>query len=88
VKLDPRGELCPLGGMFTPPFTPRGEHYLLFRRMEGQTENFTPRDLPPRGQSSILGDYFVPGGQSLSLRAKFAPRCEVKNGPLGYLVCV
>jgi hypothetical protein len=28
---------------FTPLFTPRGEHSLLFRRMEGQTENFTPR---------------------------------------------
>jgi hypothetical protein len=24
-------------------FTPRDEHSLLFRRMEGRTENFTPR---------------------------------------------
>jgi hypothetical protein len=38
-----RGEICSLGEMFTPSFTPRGEHSLLFRRMEGQTENFTPR---------------------------------------------
>jgi hypothetical protein len=26
VNLAPRGEICPLGGMFTPSFTPRGEH--------------------------------------------------------------
>jgi hypothetical protein len=31
----PRGELCPLGEMFTPSFTPRGEHSVAFRRMEG-----------------------------------------------------
>jgi hypothetical protein len=43
VNLGPRGEICPLGGMFTPSFTPRGQHSLLFRRMEGRTENFTPR---------------------------------------------
>jgi hypothetical protein len=41
--LAPRGELCPLGVKFTPSFTPRGEQSLLFRRMEGRTENFTPR---------------------------------------------
>jgi hypothetical protein len=29
-----RGEICPLGGMFTTLFTPRGDHSLLFRRME------------------------------------------------------
>jgi hypothetical protein len=39
----PRVEICPLGGMFTPSFTPRSEISLLFRRMEGPTENFTPR---------------------------------------------
>jgi hypothetical protein len=43
VNLAPRGEICPLGVKFTPSFTPRGEHALLFIRMEGQTENFTPR---------------------------------------------
>jgi hypothetical protein len=43
VNLSPRGEICPLGVKFPPLFTPRGEHSLLFRRMEGQTENFTPR---------------------------------------------
>jgi hypothetical protein len=35
----------------------RGEHSLLFRRMKGQTENFTPRR-----QSSPLGDNFAPRG--------------------------
>jgi hypothetical protein len=39
----PRGELGLLGGMFNPSFTLRGEHSLLFRRMEGLTVNFTPR---------------------------------------------
>jgi hypothetical protein len=43
VNLAPRGELFPLGVNFTLSFTPRGEHSLLFRRMEGQTENFTHR---------------------------------------------
>jgi hypothetical protein len=43
VNLAPRGEIGPLGEMFNPSFTPRGEHALLFGRMEGQTENFTPR---------------------------------------------
>jgi hypothetical protein len=51
--------------MFTPLFTPRGEHSLLFRRMEGRTENFTPRE-----QNSPLGDNFAPGGQSLPLGAE------------------
>jgi hypothetical protein len=43
VNLSPRGELCPIGVKFTPSFTPWGEHSLLFRRMEGRAENFTPR---------------------------------------------
>jgi hypothetical protein len=29
-----KSEICPLGGMFTPSFTPRGEHSLLLKRME------------------------------------------------------
>jgi hypothetical protein len=41
--LAPRGEICPRGVKFTPSFTPRDEHSLLFRRMERWTENFTPR---------------------------------------------
>jgi hypothetical protein len=41
--LAPMCEIGPLGGMFTPSFTPKAEHSVLFRRMEGQTENFTPR---------------------------------------------
>jgi hypothetical protein len=46
----------PLGGMFTPSFSPRGEHSLLFKRMEGRPENFTPR-----GQNSSLEDNFAHG---------------------------
>jgi hypothetical protein len=53
--LDPRGKIRPLGGLLTPSFTPWGEHSLLFRWMEGRTENFTPR-----GQNSPLGDNFAP----------------------------
>jgi hypothetical protein len=37
------GELCTLKGMLSPLFTPKSEHSILFRRMEGRTENFTPR---------------------------------------------
>jgi hypothetical protein len=39
----PWGKICPLGGMFTHSFTPgpRCERSLLYRRVEGQTENFT-----------------------------------------------
>jgi hypothetical protein len=57
--------------MFTPSFAPRGEHSLLFRRMEGQADNFTPRDnFTLRGQNSPVGENFAPWGQSLCLGAK------------------
>jgi hypothetical protein len=36
--LAPRVEIVPLGGMFTPAFTPRGEHALLFRRIKWRGE--------------------------------------------------
>jgi hypothetical protein len=52
----PRDELGPQGVKFTPLFTPRGEHSLLFRRMEGRTDNFTPRgQTHPWGTTSPLG---------------------------------
>jgi hypothetical protein len=60
VELGPWGELCILGGMFTPSFTPRSEDSLLFRKMEGQTEGLDP-----------LGDKFTPRGKSLT----FIPWC-------------
>jgi hypothetical protein len=48
-RTSPQGWTCPpgvkfvpIGEMLTPSFTPRGEHYLLFIRMEGRAENFTP----------------------------------------------
>jgi hypothetical protein len=48
--------------MFTPLFNPRGEYSLLFRRMEGPTENVTPY-----GTKFTPGSNFDPGG--LPLRA-------------------
>jgi hypothetical protein len=65
----PRGEIWPLGGVFAPSFTPRGEHsLLLFRRMEGRTEFY------PHGIISPLWDKIHPWGT-------FAHRGEVKNRP-------
>jgi hypothetical protein len=43
-------------------FTPRDEHSLLFRRIEGRTENFTPGDnFTPRGQIRPWGSKFALG---------------------------
>jgi hypothetical protein len=43
VKLAPRGELWPLGGMFTSLITPRGKQSLvLYRNMEGRVEGLHP----------------------------------------------
>jgi hypothetical protein len=42
--------------MFTPSFTTRGEHSLLFRIMEGRTKDFIPM-----GLNSSMGDKFAPG---------------------------
>jgi hypothetical protein len=67
VNLAPRGEVCPLRGMITLR-SPPGVN-LLFRRTEGQTENFTPR-----GQNSSLGT-------NPPLGSKFARKGEVKNEP-------
>jgi hypothetical protein len=41
--------------MFTPSFTPSGEHSLLFRRMEVRTENFTPTQW---SENSVLAKQF------------------------------
>jgi hypothetical protein len=68
MNLTPRGEICPLGGMFTPSFTPRGEHTILFIRMEVRTENFTPR-----GQNSPLGTASPPGSKFAKLRMGLWP---------------
>jgi hypothetical protein len=62
--------------MFTPSLTSRGEHSILFRRMEGEQRNSPHRyNFTPRGQNSLLGDNFAPEDQSLPLGG------EVKNGP-------
>jgi hypothetical protein len=82
VNLPPMGELCPLGGIFTTSFTPRGEQSQLLRKMEGQTENLTPRGKIPLGEKSTpRGQNSHLGGQLQSWGSKFAPRGIVKNGP-------
>jgi hypothetical protein len=55
VNLAPRGWLCPLGILFIPSFTPRGEQSLMFRIMKRLTEG-----LHPWGITSLLGDIFYP----------------------------
>jgi hypothetical protein len=74
--LSPRGNVHPF-------VHPQGWiHTLLFRRMEGRTENFTPGDnFNPRGQKSALGDKNQPWGTTSPLGSKFAPRGQVNNGP-------
>jgi hypothetical protein len=65
MNLAPRGEICPLGDMFTPSFTPC-QGWTLLRRMEGWIsppwDNFTPE-----------GTKFTPGGQ-------LRPWVKVNNG--------
>jgi hypothetical protein len=68
-------------GIFTLSFTPGVEHSLLFRRMEGQTENFTPGDnFTPKGQNSPLGDTFSPLGTTSPLGLKIAPGAKLRMG--------
>jgi hypothetical protein len=74
--LAPRGEMCSLGGMFTPSFTPRGEHSLQLRRMEGRTGNSTP------------GEQLAPGGQRLPLNESVIPRDFVRKPSLCSLLIV
>jgi hypothetical protein len=62
--------------MFTPSFTPRGEHlHVTVKKNEGANREFHP-----------YGDNFTPRGHSSPLGSKFAPRGEVKNGHLATLI--
>jgi hypothetical protein len=66
VKFAPRGELCPLlYVLFTPSFTPRGEHSLIFRRTKGRTEGISPW-----GITSPLEANLTPGGSHFAPRGK------------------
>jgi hypothetical protein len=65
AALASRGDLCPLGILFTPSCITRGEHSLMFRRMMGQTEG-----LHPWGITSALGANFTPGVQISTLGEK------------------
>jgi hypothetical protein len=70
VNLNPIGELWPLGGIFPPLFTPRGEYTLLFRR--GEQRIFTSGgQLHPFGTNFPLMAKFTPGGQIWPLGLKF-----------------
>jgi hypothetical protein len=51
VKFAPRDELCPLGRMFTPPFTPRGELHSSVYKNGGAN-----KEIHPQGITSPLGD--------------------------------
>jgi hypothetical protein len=55
--LAPRGELCPIGGIFTLSFTPRGEHYCL-KELRGEQILS-----PPGGITSPLGAKVCPWGE-------------------------
>jgi hypothetical protein len=65
-----RGELWPLEGMFTPSFTPRCEHTLLFRKTKGRSGYSTRRI------TSLLGTNFMPGSQ-LYPGDNFTPGCQL-----------
>jgi hypothetical protein len=52
--------------MFTPSFTPTGEHSLLFRQKNGGAN----REFHPKGITSTPGDKIHPWGQSLPLGAR------------------
>jgi hypothetical protein len=62
--------------MFTPSLTPRGEHYQMFRKIEGQTEGFTPM-----GITSPLREQSYPPGPTSPLGVDFAPGGEVEYQP-------
>jgi hypothetical protein len=63
----PRGVICSLGGMFTPLFTPRGEHSLGTTYLE---EWRGEQIISPQGTKFTPGGQLRPLGQSLPLGAK------------------
>jgi hypothetical protein len=63
----PSGELCPLGGMFTPSFTPRGEHSLFFKELRGK------QIISPRGNNFTPGGQLHPWGTTSPLGVKVCP---------------
>jgi hypothetical protein len=73
---------CIPGGMFTPSFTPRCEHSLLFRKMEEWTEG-----LQLKGINLPKGFVVHPWGSTFTLGANFTPGCQlnpwVPTSPLG-----
>jgi hypothetical protein len=81
-ELGPQSELCPLGGLFTPSFTPRGEHPHCLEEWRGEQRVFTPRgQLHPWGPTSPLEANFTPRGQLHPWRPTSSPGCKIS--PLG-----
>jgi hypothetical protein len=75
VNLAPRDEICPLGGMFTPSFTPRVNTLYCLEEWRAK------REFHPQGIISYPapGDKIHLWGTTSALGTKFAPRGEVKN---------
>jgi hypothetical protein len=71
--------LAPRGNVHS-SFTPRGEHSLLFRKTEEQTE-----DLRPQGLTSTLANKVKPWGTTSHLGG---PWGEIKNRPQGPMASV
>jgi hypothetical protein len=53
VNFVPMGEICPIGGMFTPSFTPRGRTLSIVEKNGGANREFHPP-----------GDHFTPKRQN------------------------
>jgi hypothetical protein len=83
VNLAPRGEICPLGGMFNPSFTLRDEHYIYYlEEWRGEQR------ISPPGDKIHPGGQIRPWGQSLPLGVKlrmgigvrrFIPRYKITH---------
>jgi hypothetical protein len=79
VKLTPRGEICFLGGMFTPSFTPKGEHPTVYlEEWRGKQRISHPGKTTPRGETSPTGDKIHPWGTTSLLESKLAPGAKLR----------
>jgi hypothetical protein len=62
MNLAPRSKICPLGGMFTPLFTPGGGALYCLEEWRGEQIISPPGDyFTPREQNSPLGNNFAHG---------------------------
>jgi hypothetical protein len=73
MKLAPKGDLCPLRGMFNPSFTPQERTLNCLEEWRDKQRISPPGDsFTPMGQNSLLRDNFVKvqRGQSFPVGAK------------------